>query len=133
MAPDGGYDEAVEAALARVPAADRDAMRGLVRVLVENGATAEDVGRACEDGSLLDLVVARLLEEDAGFTLSEIASRHGLSVDVLISNRRALGLPTETEDAVYGDGADQQAKRIANYLRAGFSEEGVLLFNRVVG
>jgi adenylate cyclase len=79
------------------------------------------------------LAVEQWIGEEGGQRLDEIAAAHGLDPDTLARNRRALGLPVERDEPVYGDALAALAQRVNAYVEAGFSLDDLLVFNRVAG
>ena len=124
---------AVDEALARIPEAERDDCRSLVEQLVAQGATVDEIADAYDEGRLGLLSLEQWLGDEGGRTLDEIAAASGVDPEALVANRRALGLPVERERPAYGPGLEAQARRLAAYRAGGFSEEDVLIFNRVAG
>jgi adenylate cyclase len=124
---------AVEEALASIPPAERDRSRWLVENLIENGISAGEVAAAYREGRLGLLAVEQWIGEEGGQRLDEIAAAHGLDPDTLARTRRALGLPVERNEPVYGEALAALARRLNAYLEAGFSLDDLLVFNRVGG
>jgi adenylate cyclase len=123
----------VEEVLACMPQSERARSRRLVENLVESGVSGSEVVAAYRAGRLGVLAVEQWIGEEGGQRLDEIAAARGVDSDTLVRNRRALGLPVERDESVYGEALDAQARRLTAYLEAGFSLEHLLVFNRVAG
>jgi adenylate cyclase len=123
----------VDEVLACMPESERARSRRLVESLVEWGVSGSEIVAAYRAGRLGVLAVEQWVGEEGGRRFDEIAAARGVDPDTLMRNRRALGLPVERDEPVYGEALDSQARRLTAYLEAGFSLEDLLVFNRVAG
>jgi adenylate cyclase len=113
----------------------REARRGLLEELAENGVSLEELRRAVQEDRLALLPVERVLEaEGRRYTAAQIAERAGVDEDFVRRLRRALGLPDPApDDAAFIDEDLDAAQRVAAMLEAGLPEEGMLEVSRVLG
>jgi hypothetical protein len=73
------------------------------------------------------------LRADGSRSLEEIAGARGVEPDPLADTRRALGLPVERGQAIYGSALDDHARRLRTALDTGMPLEALLTINRVIG
>lgn len=112
---------------------DRKARCELLRQLADDGVTLEELRQAIAEERLALLPVERVL--GAGqrrHSVENIASRSGLSPQVLVAFRRAAGLPVPSD--LHGTDEDLEgAQTVSRWLDAGVPEEGMLELTRVIG
>lgn len=104
----------------------------LIKELLDSGCSAEEIADAHRRGRLELLPVERVLASDGTQTLAAIAQDEQVDLDALIALRRALGLPIEPEEPIYGTEVVEQARRLRAYLAAGLALDSLIAFNRVV-
>jgi adenylate cyclase len=123
-----------EGLLDGVEGEERDARRELLQVLVDDGATLQELKRAVAEDRLAMLPLERVLAGDGKYTADEVAEQSGL--DREFENRlfRALGLAlAEPDERVYTEDDLEAARTVTVFLEAGFSAETVLEVCRVLG
>jgi adenylate cyclase len=113
----------------------REARRELLQELHEDGASLEELRDAVEAGRLALLPVERVLQgEEDRYTLPELLERSGVSRDLYVRQRQALGLPIPPDDErAFGDRDVEAMKRLKTFLDSGLPEEGILRSSRVIG
>jgi adenylate cyclase len=113
----------------------REARMTLLRDLVAQGVSIEEMKLAASEGRLLLLPVERVFEPDGErYTIREIAERSGLERGFVEKLLRALGLPTPDLDERTSTTADLEATlRAKQFLDAGLPEEGLLEVTRIIG
>ncbi len=128
-------DADLEAAglLGDVNGAARTARERLIRELLQDGCTLDELKLAVDQQRLALLPAERFLRRGEVYTAEEIAERAGLPAAALRAQLAALGLPPADEGvACYGPGELELAELIAKGLAAGLDPENVVDFNRVV-
>jgi adenylate cyclase len=125
-----GMDEAafVESGLYDPDAATAADRLGLLRHLVGQGFTLDEMVAADKDGGLTALAVERLTATGNGVTLAEAAALTGVPPELLERAQRALGLPPI-------DGPFYSEQAIAAFAAAAafFGADEALQFTRVLG
>jgi adenylate cyclase len=111
---------------------DRAARERLLKRLVDEGFTPEDLKNAVEEDRLALLLVERVL--GGRYTAKELAERTGLPAAQMLRIRRLLGLPEPSPDEpVFGEEEVKAAESISLFLDAGLSEESIAEITRVLG
>jgi adenylate cyclase len=130
-----GIDFEAEGLLTGTRGRAREARRKLLEQLVADGAPLEELRRAVEEDRLALLPVERVLEgEGPKLTGAELAERAGADLDFLLSQRRALGLPTPAPDQrAFTEEDVEAAKRLQAIRDAGLPDEGTQEIARVLG
>lgn len=115
--------------------AEREARLKLLRFLADEDVSLEEMSDAVAAGRLALVPVERVLEGDGPrYTATEVAERAGLSLDELIHNNAALGLPTRDPDERVLTEADvEAAKRLREIRNYGLPDEGILQVTRTLG
>jgi adenylate cyclase len=113
----------------------REARLALLRELVDQGVSVDELKRAVQENRLVLLPVERVFEEDAHrYSAAEIAERAGIKPEFLARLLQALGAPIpEDDDRVYGEADVEAAKRAKEFLDAGLPEAGLLETSRIIG
>jgi adenylate cyclase len=129
-------DFAAEGLLDDLDDGAREARLGLLRKLSAEGVGLEELRDAVATGHLTVLPVERAIAGDGPrYSAREIAAESGLSLDLALAFRAALGIPygDDLDDKV-GTQADLDAAlRMRAILDAGFPVEEMLRNARVVG
>jgi len=115
---------------------EREARSRLVRDLARDGATLEELRAAIDADRLSLLPLERALagEEDARYTIAELARRSGVEEPYLRALRRALGLPRpDGKEPVAGDADVEAAEMVQGFRDAGVPDDGLLEIARVMG
>jgi adenylate cyclase len=130
-----GIDFEAEGLLGDLTGKAREARLALLKDLVDEGVSLEELKRAVEEDRLVLLPVERVFEEgEERYTAAEIAERAGLEQGFLLRLLQALGAPIpELEERVFGDGDLEAARRAKLFLDAGLPPEGVLETSRLIG
>lgn len=118
------------------PGARRRALEHVRGLLMQAGATAEEINQAVADGVLDLLAVDRLLvPSPRRYTAADVAEATGLEVDLLRRFWRALGfLDVADEDPVFTDLDMRAASLFQDMLRLGVTEVDIALeLARVIG
>jgi adenylate cyclase len=111
---------------------ERAAREQLLKSLVADGFSLEELQAAVAEDRLALLPVERVL--GGQYTAIEVAERTGLPVELLVRMRRLLGLPEcGPEDRVFSDEEAAAAQSTRMFLEAGFGEEAITEFTRVLG
>jgi len=113
---------------------EREARRELLDLLMDDGASLDELRRAVAEDRLALLPAERVLAGEGKYTAGEVAEKSGL--DPALQDRlfRALGLAlAEPDERVYGDEDVEDARSVTRFLEAGFSEDTVLEVCRVLG
>lgn len=114
----------------------REARRELLAELADGGVSIEELRGAVSEDRLALLPVERMLEGGGPrYTAAEVAERAGIDLEILKSQRGALGLPfPEDDDApAFSDADVEGAERLRLLLDAGLPEEGLVEATRVIG
>ena len=113
----------------------RDARRALLEELADDGVPLEELRKSVEEGRLALLPVERVLQGEAGrYDLGQLLEQTGISRELFIRQRQALGLPVPPDDEkAYGEQDVEAIKRLKTFLDAGLPEEGILRSSRVIG
>jgi len=112
----------------------RAARERLVRALLDDGCTPEEIRAAAAEDRLALLPVDRVLASEGRLTLSELAEASGVDEDVLERTRAAfgLGMPAPGERR-FGEEDLEMARALKTVLDAGMPLESIVEFDRVVG
>jgi adenylate cyclase len=113
--------------------AERAARRALIDRLLDRGATPGEIREAHERGRLALLPLELTLRDEGSRTLEEIGAEQGIDPEALVVTRRALGLPVERGQPLYGRAVEGQARRLRTALEAGIPLDALVTINRVVG
>lgn len=112
----------------------RSARRRLLERLTGEGVTLDDLRQAVQEDRLALLPAERALTGDGRYTISEVADRAGVELDLLLSEQQALGAPRpEPDDRVLTEDDLEAAKGLRRLLDAGLPAAGLLDTARVVG
>jgi adenylate cyclase len=113
---------------------EREARLALLRELVEEGFSLEDLKLAAAEDRLGLLPVDRVLTDEPKYTAQEIAELVDVPLGFLLAVRQATGLALpDPEERIFGD-EDLEAARIFARLRAtGLPEDALLEVTRVLG
>lgn len=113
---------------------EREARRELLDVLLDDGASLDELKRAVAEDRLVLLPVERVLAGEGKYSAREVAERSGLDPDLQDRLFRALGLAlADPDERIYGDDDVSDARTVTLFLQAGFSEATVLEVCRVLG
>jgi adenylate cyclase len=112
---------------------ERKARLALIERLLDRGCTPGEIREAHARGRLALLPLELTLRDEGSRSLEEIGAEHGIDPEALVITRRALGLPAERGQPLYGRAVDGQAQRLRNALDAGVPLEALVTINRVVG
>ena len=114
---------------------ERESRLELLEELAADGVPLEELRAAVEENRLAVLPVERVLEgEGERYTAREIAKEVGIDLDLMLRNRRALGVPVGDPDEKEATEEDLRATRVLKqFLDAGLPEEGTLRVSRVIG
>jgi adenylate cyclase len=111
---------------------ERKARARLLRRLVDDGATLDQLKAAVAENRLALLPVDRVL--GGSHTAREIEARTGVPAQFMVRWRRLLGLPEPgLDDRVFGDEDIEAANSTRLFLDAGFGEEAIAEITRVLG
>jgi adenylate cyclase len=112
----------------------REARLALLRELVKEGFSIEDLKRAAAEDRLGLLPVDRVLADEPKYTAGEVAEVSGAPLEFMIAVRQAMGLALpDLEERIFGD-EDVEAARIFQRLReSGLSDDALLEVTRVLG
>jgi len=112
---------------------ERAARLALIERLLDRGCAPGEIRDAHARGRLTLLPLELTLRDEGSRTLEEIGADHGIDPEALVITRRALGLPTERGQPLYGRALDGQARRLGTALEAGIPLDALVTINRVVG
>jgi adenylate cyclase len=113
---------------------ERDARRELLDVLVDDGASLEELKRAVAEDRLALLPVDRVLAGEGRYSADEIADLSGIEPGFQDQLFRALGLAlAERDDPVYTEEDLDAARTVVRFLDAGFEKDQILEVSRVLG
>lgn len=113
---------------------EREARLDLLKQLSDAGFSDEELRTAVEEERLALLPVERALGGEQSLTAADVAEQAGVSVDFVLRQRRALGLPQAGDDEPAFTERDVDALReLKQALDAGLDEEGLEDVTRVVG
>ncbi len=125
-------DFAREGLLDGLEGEERKQREQLLRRLVDDGFSEDDLRRAVQENRLALLPVDRVM--GGTYTAREIQERSGLTAAGVIRIRRILGLPEpDVDDAVFTGEDVEAAQAIKLFLDAGFDEERIIQITRVLG
>jgi adenylate cyclase len=111
---------------------DRAARERLLRRLVEEDYTLEELKAAVKEDRLALLLVDRVL--GGRYSAKELEERTGLTAAQLLRIRRLLGLPEAApDDQVFGEEEVKAAASTRMFLDVGLSEEAIGEITRVLG
>lgn len=114
----------------------REARLDLLRRLADDGVELEELRTAVQEDRLALLPIERVLEGDPGerMTGAEIAEKSGLDVEMLLRQRRALGLSAvDPDEPIFGPDDLEAAKRVKAFRDAGMPDDAMLEMARVIG
>jgi adenylate cyclase len=113
---------------------EREARLALLRELVDEGFSLEELKRAAEEDRLGLLPVDRVLTDEPRYTAKEVAELVEAPLDFLLAVRQAMGLALpDPNERIFSD-EDLEAARIFAQLRAtGLPEDALLEVTRVLG
>jgi adenylate cyclase len=113
----------------------REARRELLETLLAEGVPLEELRQAVAEDRLVLLPVEReLLGSGERLTGRQVAERAGLDLAFWERLGRSLGLAvSDPDDPIYGEFDLDGAKRVKQFLDAGFPEQTILDVNRVMG
>jgi adenylate cyclase len=111
---------------------DRAARERLLRRLVEENFTVEQLKDAVREDRLALLLVDRVL--GGRYTARELEEQTGLSAAQLLRIRRLLGLPEASpDDRVFGEEEIKAAESTRMFLDVGLAEASIAEITRVLG
>ncbi len=111
---------------------DRAARERLLRKLVDEGYTLDELKEAVKEDRLPLLLVDRVL--GGRYTARELEKRSGLKASQLLRIRRLLGLPeAAADDRVFGEEEVEAAGSTKMFLDVGLGEEAIAEITRVLG
>src|SRR4051812_24886137 len=127
-------DFAAEGLLDGVEGAARAAREQLLRDLLNDGCTLDELRGAVEQDRLALLPAERLLRSEERYTLEEAAQMVGLRAEEVGEALSALGLPPAPEPGVrcYGDDELELARLHKIGVDAGVPTEAISELNRVI-
>jgi adenylate cyclase len=112
----------------------REARRLLLRELLDDGCSVDDLRRAVAEGRLALMQVDRVLAGDRKYTYPELAERSGMDLEHLRAARASFGLPrVDDDERRWDDGDIEVAAGLRQVLDSGVPFERVLELNRVIG
>ena len=110
----------------------RAAREQLLERLTAEGFTLEQLKAAVDEDRLALLPVQRVL--GGRYTATEVSKRTGVPTELVLRNRRLLGLPeASAEDRVFGDEDIAAITSLRTYLELGLGEDGIAEIARVLG
>jgi adenylate cyclase len=129
---DAPMDFAAAGLLDGLEGEDRAARERLLRRLVDDGFTAEELKVAVAEDRLALLLVERVL--GGRYSASQLAERTGMPADQLLRIRRLLGLTeTSPDEPVFGEEEVKAAESTRLFLDTGLREEAIAEITRVLG
>jgi adenylate cyclase len=113
----------------------RESRRHLMQELADDGVSLEELKEAVAEDRLALLPVERVLEGEGGrYDLGQLLEQTGISRELFVRQRQALGLPVPPDDErAYSEHDVEAIKRLKTFLDAGLPEEGILRSSRVIG
>jgi adenylate cyclase len=112
----------------------REERRGLLEDLLATGIPVEELARASAEGMLPFLPAERAVGGAERYTFEEVAARSGLDPQLLLTLRRAQGLPSaERGERVFTDADVDIAKLALGALHMGVTEEEIVSLSRTLG
>jgi adenylate cyclase len=129
---DGRMDDALAELLDGLSGEEREARRGLLTLLLEQGFTTEQLVAAAREERLVLLPVEKLLS--GRYTLAEVVERSGAPAEQIqrLYRLQGLGEPDAGERA-FGEGDVAAARAAQQLLAAGLDEEALGDVVRVLG
>ena len=113
---------------------EREARLALLRDLVEEGFSIEDLERAAAEGRLGLLPLDRVLGEEPKYTAAEVAERSGAPLEFLVAVRQAMGLAVpDPAERIFSEEDVEAARIFQRLLQSGLPEDGLLEVARVLG
>lgn len=113
---------------------EREARADLLDQLSEAGVPLDELRRAVAEERLAMLPVERALGGDCHLTAAEVAEKTGIDVDMLLEQRRALGLPQAAgDDRAFNEDDVEAARHLKQFLDAGFDPDDVVEVTRILG
>src|SRR5205085_5341655 len=97
----------------------RSARRVLLERLHGDGVPLEELRGAVAEDRLALVPVERVLGGETRYSAHDLAKRAGVSLELLMRERQALGLPRpDPDEKVFGDEDVEAAERIRQFLDA---------------
>jgi adenylate cyclase len=113
---------------------ERRARLELLEQLHEDGVELDELREAVKEERLVLLPVERVLGGVPAYTMEDMARDAGVPAELLMRERRAMGLPVaEPQARAYGEADLEAARHGAAFLAEGFPEEAALEVLRVTG
>jgi adenylate cyclase len=129
---DGAMDDALTPLLEGLAGPERSAREQLLRKLVDDGFTTEQLVAAARENRLALLPVERAL--GGSFTAAEVEAQGGPPAEVVLRMRRLMGLPQAAADEPVFSEVDLAAARsMARSFQAGVSPAAMADITRVLG
>jgi adenylate cyclase len=129
----GDVDFAAEGLLDGLGGQARQGREKLLRRLVDEGVSLQELREATAEGRLVVLGVERVLTGKERYTPRELAAEAGVSLELLESQWRALGMVVADPDARSRTEEDREsAKRLGVLLEAGLDPEAVAEIARLM-
>lgn len=127
-------DFEAEGLLEELEGGERESRLKLLERLVADGTSLEELHLAVEEGRLAVLPVERLLVGEPRFTIEEVAERSGVPKEVLVRQRRALGIASgeEGDGKTLSAGDLEQAHRAKALLEAGLEPDEIAELGRTI-
>jgi adenylate cyclase len=111
---------------------EREARRQLLERLLADGFGEDELKAAVAEDRLALLPVERVL--GGRYTAAEIEQRTGVPADLMIRNRRRLGLPVPgPQERAFGEEDVAAAESTRLFLEAGLGEEAIVTIAQVLG
>jgi adenylate cyclase len=111
---------------------DRAARERLLKRLVDEGYTHDELREAIDEDRLALLLVDRVL--GGRYTAGELEERTGLKAAQLLRIRRLLGLPeADPDDRVFGEEEVKAGESTRLFMDVGLGEEAIAEITRVLG
>ncbi|MEX0992567.1 MAG: adenylate cyclase regulatory domain-containing protein [Solirubrobacterales bacterium] len=106
----------------------------LLTRLLEAGVSIDELKQAVADNRLALLPAERLMTQEEKYSIRDLARIAGVDEQLLLSLRRASGLPIEDPDEVaFGDLDLEAARAIALFVEAGLPRSGLVEMSRIFG
>jgi adenylate cyclase len=113
---------------------ERAARQRLIRRLLDDGCTPEELRAAHEAGRLALLPVERLLAKRRRHSIRDGMRAAAMSEEFAVRNHRSIGLPLpDLDDPVYDDEQVENLKVLMMMRDAGLREDDVHLLGRILG
>jgi len=127
-------DFEAEGLLAGLEGVERESRVRLLERLAREGTPLSELRAAVDEGRLAVLPVEHLLAGEPRYSIAEVAERSGVPRDVLVRQRRALGIASgeEGDDAVLSAEDLDQAHRAKALLDAGLEADEIAELGRTI-